>query len=181
VREREIGLFEHVDHDLAVWVAEGIGVTIPKDNPRPGVLPPSDRRNVEHSAALSMENTARDSIKSRRVAFLVADGVNRAEVETVKKALEAQGAHVHLIARVLSTVKSSDGQPLNVDKSAPIVDSVLYDAVFIPGGQNSTVQLLKLGDALHFVAEAYKHFKATGASGTGVDFLRQTGIPFFDD
>jgi len=55
-----------------VRVAEGIGVTIPRDNPRPGVLPPSGRRTVERSAALSMENSAKDSIKSRRVAFLVA-------------------------------------------------------------------------------------------------------------
>jgi catalase len=103
--------------------------------------------------------------------------VNITEVEIVKQALEAQGAHAHLIARVLGTVKGSDGRPLPVDKSALTVDSVLYDAVFIPGGHNSTAQLLKQGNALHFVAEACKHFKTIGASGTGVDFLRQTGIP----
>jgi catalase len=177
VREREVALLDHVDHDLAVRVAEGIGVTVPKDNPRPGVLPPSGRRTVERSPALSMDNSIKNSIKSRLVAFLVADGVNRAELETVKKSLEAQGAHVHLIARTLGTVKSADGQMLAVDKSAPTVASVQYDAVFIPGGQESVNQLLKMGEALHFVAEAYKHFKPIGATGTGVDFLRRNGMP----
>jgi catalase len=77
----------------------------------------------------------------------------------------------------LGTIKSLDGQSLCIDKSASTVASVLYDAVFIPGGESSTAQLLTQGNALHFVAETYKHFKTIGASGTGADFLKRTGIP----
>ncbi len=177
VRERMVALLDHVDHNLAAQIAEGIGVTVPKDNPRPGFLPPTGHRNVERSAALSLENTVKDTIKSRRIAVLAADGVDEPVLQAVKNALEEQGAHVELIAKTLGSIKSANGQQVPVNKSALTVSSIMYDAVFIPGGQESVTQLLKQGDARHFVAEAYKHGKAIGAVGPGVELLRQADIP----
>ncbi len=39
VRERMVGLFEFVDHDLAARVGEGLGVAVPTNQPRPGITP----------------------------------------------------------------------------------------------------------------------------------------------
>ena len=176
VRTRMLGLFTHVAPELAQRVSANIGVAVPQDAPRPGNLPPTGRPTVERSPALSMENTIKDTIKSRRVAVLAANGVDAAAVQAVKAALQERGAHVDLVAPVLGALTGAGGQ-MEADKSLPTVASVMYDAVFVPGGRDSVQALLQQGDALHFVAEAYKHGKAIGAAGEGVELLRQAGLP----
>ncbi|HZG74914.1 MAG TPA: hypothetical protein VEZ72_03565 [Paenibacillus sp.] len=54
--------------------------------------------------------------------------------------------------------------------------SILYDAVYIPGGRQSVDALMAQGDALHFVNEAFKHAKIVGASNEGVDLLAPSQI-----
>jgi catalase len=51
------------------------------------------------------------------------------------------------------------------------VGSVLFDAVFIPGGTASVEALKGEATAVHFVNEAYKHCKALAATGAGSDLL----------
>ncbi len=87
------------------------------------------------------------------------------------------GAQAEVIAKVLGTVRSAGGTQIPVDKSAMTVASVLYDAVFVPGGTKGVVALAHEGDALHFINEAYKHCKPIGAVGEGVDLLAQSDIP----
>ncbi len=53
----------------------------------------------------------------------------------------------------------------------------MYDAIFIPGGEKSIETQKMQGDALHFVQEAFKHGKAIGASGAGVDLLEMARLP----
>jgi catalase len=177
IRERMVGLYEHVDHELAVRIAEGIGVNIPTNNPRPGVQPPSGKRTVEQSPALSLENQKNDSIKSRRVAILAADGVNDSTIQQLKKTLESKGAHVFVIANTLGTIKGSSGQEIPVDVNAPTTSSIMFDAVFVPDGRENLSQLQKQGKARHFIAEAYKHGKAIAAIGDGIDLLKHANIP----
>jgi catalase len=179
VRERMVALFDHVDHNLAARVAEGVGVAVPKENPRPGSLPPAGRRQVERSPALSMQNTVKDTIKSRRIAILAGDGVDEATVQSVKMALKEKGAQAEVVAKALGTLKGANGQQVPVDKSSITTASIMYDAVFIPGGQESVAQLIKQGDARHFVAEAFKHGKAIGAVGAGVELLRHADLAGF--
>ncbi len=52
----------------------------------------------------------------------------------------------------------------------------MFDAVYIPGGEQSFDTLLGDADALHFVNEAYKHCKTIAASGAGVDLLRASYV-----
>jgi catalase len=54
--------------------------------------------------------------------------------------------------------------------------SVMFDAVLVPGGAASAQALVKNGDALHFVLEAYRHCKALCLIGESVELLRQAGI-----
>ena len=63
-----------------------------------------------------------------------------------------------------------------VDWSLLTVGSVLFDAVFVPGGAKSTEALAADGAAVLFVREAYKHCKAVGGNGTGLAMLRAAGI-----
>ncbi|HEX2522115.1 MAG TPA: catalase HPII, partial [Terriglobia bacterium] len=50
--------------------------------------------------------------------------------------------------------------------------SVLFDAVYIPGGDKSIKTLMADSDAGQFVSEAYKHCKAIAASGAGDELVR---------
>ncbi len=177
IRERMVALFAHVDPVLAQRVAEGIGVSVPTDNPRPGTLPPLLRPTVEKSAALSMENTVKNTVKGRQVAVLAANGVDDAAVQTVKNALMQQGAQVKIVSQFLGTITGTSGQEVPVDKAAITTDAIMFDAVLIPDGAASVAQLMKQGAARQFVAEAFKHGKAIGAIGEGIQLLYNSNIP----
>ena len=48
----------------------------------------------------------------------------------------------------------------------------MFDSLFIPGGEKSIETLRKNGRALHWVREAFGHLKAIGATGEGVNFVK---------
>ena len=62
-----------------------------------------------------------------------------------------------------------DGTPLSML-------SVVFDAVLIPGGVDSIKALQESGDAMHYVLEAYIHYKPIAAVGEGVDFMKHIGL-----
>ncbi|MDQ3111369.1 MAG: catalase [Bacteroidota bacterium] len=183
IRERMVGILTLIDKDLANKVAEGLGIVPkapaqpinhsfaadenPKDHQPKKVAPP-----VERSEALSMQNTAKNSIVTRCIAFLAADGVDANSINKMKKALESNGATVKIIAPKLGFIKAANGSEIKVDESFLTATSVVYDAVFIPGGIKSVAAITAEADALHFVNEAYKHCKAIASSTDGVDFLQ---------
>lgn len=77
-----------------------------------------------------------------------------------------------IVARTLGTVLSLDNKEITVDKSQFTVDSVIYDAVFVPGGAASIATLKAYRSVLAFLQDAFQHCKAIGASGEGVDLLK---------
>ncbi|HVA25365.1 MAG TPA: catalase [Chloroflexota bacterium] len=177
IRQRMLSRFDRVDHELATRVAVGIGVAIPSTPVPSDDIPPAGRTQIERSPALSMANTRKDTIKGRRIAVLAADGVDGAELQAVKRALVAAGAQAMVIAKALGSIKDTQGQAVTVDKSALTTASIMFDAVYIPGGEQSVAALKAQGDALHFVQEAYRHAKPIGASGAGIELLATTHLP----
>jgi catalase len=120
---------------------------------------------------LSQMNTVKDSIKSRRVAVLVAPGFDGAQLQTVKAGLEARGAHPDIVSLALGLVKATDGTPVPVDKISQVAASVQYDAVFVPGGAASVEALRQMPEVGVFLAEALRHGKAVGVTGEAVQLL----------
>lgn len=189
IRERMVELLINVDRGLAQKVAEGIGVEPPSRTPGKVVKetvevvvdvvsPPAGHgKRVNQSPALSMGNTIKNTIKSRRIAILAADGYDEEDVTAVKQALEEAGAHVKIVSKYLGILQSDNGGNMKVDKSFPTTASVMYDAVLIPGGKKNIEQLKQQGDALHFVNEAFKHCKPIAALGEGVDLLLAAQVP----
>ncbi len=165
VRIRMVSALTQVDGVLAQRVADGLGMAVP--------APPAGAKNVprtekpQRDGALSMAKSRRDSIAGRKVAVLVANKVDGAAIDALRKALEAGGAAMKLIAPRLGDIKNSAGQVIKVDHSLPTVGSVLFDAVFVPGGQRSVEALCADAHAVLFVKEAYKHGKAIAVSNEG--------------
>jgi catalase len=183
VKKRMIEGFAKVDVDFARAVAEGIGVPMPsavggvvRQAAQAVAHAVSGKRSVDRSPALSMESTVKNSIKTRKVAILAAEGYNGAELAAVRAALEAGGAVPHIVSTRLGTVKSLEGGEVKADATFATVSSVLYDAIYVPGGRTSVDALSGLGEAIHFVNEAFKHGKPIGASSEGVDLLATSSL-----
>ena len=169
IRERMVSTLTQVDAVLAKRVADGLGMDVPPPPVGADKVPRSDA--LESDAALSMAHTRKASIVGRKVAVLVANHVDGATIEAVRKALEAGGAAMKLIAPRLGEIKGNDGKVMNVDHSLPTVSSVLFDAVFVPGGKRSIDALCADANAVLFVKEAYKHGKTIAACDDGVQLI----------
>jgi catalase len=184
IRMRLVGILAHVDETLAQRVAQGLGVGVPSKLDKPlNMSVPADAdvkhlqpkpvtKPIGHSPALSMANTAKDSIKTRQVAILAADGVDDAALSHMKQALAAAGAQAKVVAPRLGALKSANGAEIRIDFSLLTAGSVLFDAVYVPGGAKSVEILKGEGKALHFIQESYKHCKAIAVTGVGLELLR---------
>ena len=92
--------------------------------------------------------------------MLTADGADGAQIQNMKKALKDKGAVVDIIALKLGDARTDKRLTIPVDKSLMTVSSVLYDAVYIPGGSKSVSALMQKTEAVEFISQAYKHCKA---------------------
>jgi catalase len=170
VRERMVNeFFNHIDHDLAVRVAEGIGVAAPPQIDTPQVKVRAPEVGVEHQKVRSP--------RTKKVAVLAADGVDSAALMQVKDALKEEGVTVEIVSKLLGTLKGSAGGDVKVDKNYVSAASVMYDAVLVAGGPDSAEALKKHGDAIHWINETYKHCKTVGAIGEGVEVLQAARLP----
>jgi len=176
IRERVLGLLANVDATLTARVAENLGLDAPKgatSSTRNGKKN-GKTASPQASPALSLADQP-GSPKGRSVAILAAPGVDAKALATVKKALLAAGAQVKVLAPRLGAL-GRNGTAIAADKTIVTTPSVVFDAVYVPGGTRSIETLAQSGDALHFVAEAYKHAKPIAASGEGADLLQQAGV-----
>ena len=186
IRERMLGILTQIDKTLAAKVADGLGMQVPKQPmypinqsvPADGIQknfePIKMKQSIETSDALSMANTIKNSIKTRCIAILAANGVDENSLTSMKTALEAEGAKTKIVSTKLGIIKGTKGKEIKVEQSFLNTASVLFDAVYIPSGAKSVNTLIAEPDAIHFVNEAYKHCKAIAANGDGVNFLNQT-------
>ena len=180
IRERMVGLLARVDTTLAGLVAQGLGLdTVPVlDGPlnksvpadaEPDRFEPKPRiPSLQRSPALSMANTVKEGIATRKIAILAADGVDEVAIARMKKALEAAGAQAKLVAPRLGMLQGESGAQVSVDFSFLTAGSVLFDAVFVPGGEASANILKGDAKALLFIKEAYLHCKTIAATDAGI-------------
>ncbi|WP_018477536.1 catalase [Pontibacter roseus] len=189
IRERQLANFYKVDPTFAALVAAGIGVEVPKgmDVESTGNYEDNEAshkmkkgKSVSTSDAVSMEKNKIESAKTRRVAILVENGFEYNEVMQVQEALKAAGAQSEIVSMLLGKRLSSSGQELEVDKSHVTTGSIMYDAVYIPDGENSIRAMAMKGDALHFISEAFKHCKTVATSGHGIALLQKAFVVGID-
>ncbi len=179
IRQRVVDNLAHVDGRLARKVAEPLGLAPPDPRAaagRAGFRTPPEglpaRPALEQAAGLSLEAPP-VGITSRRVAILVAQGVEVGAMKVLQQALQDQGALTRVLAAHLGVVATSSGQQLAVDHTFTGAPSVLFDAVMVPAGAASAQALAAQGDAVHFVLEAYRHGKPLCLIGEAAALLRR--------
>lgn len=179
IRQRIVDNLAHVDLKLASRIAAPLGIAAPDPKAAAGRLGFRDYRitsKVDEDAALRMTGGPGGSVKTRKVAILVANGVESAPLRRIQHDLTEAGALCKLVAQHLGTVSTASGRQLAVDHTFANMPSVMFDAVLIPGGALSAATLSGLGEAVHFVLEAYKHCKTICAVNDGVQLLGTLGF-----
>jgi catalase len=184
IRERMVGLLTRVDAELARRVAEGLGLSsapkvvlplnhsVPADADPRRYEPRTPAPTLGRSEALSMEGTVKDTARTRKIAVLAADGADGAAMALFMGAVHEAGAVPKIVAPRLGPLTDSTGREWQVEQSLLTASSVVFDAVYVPGGPQSVAALKDERDALEFVTEAYRHCKAIAADGDGVALLR---------
>jgi catalase len=167
VYETYTKLLNNIDTPMAAVVAGKVNGTTPEG-------PPCQNRGKE-SAPLSQLYYApkKPTIASRRIAILVADGFNMAEVEAVRAMLASEKATTWIIGPQRGKVYAAlDGKPdagacLIADHHFEGQRSTLFDALYIPSGAKHAKTLNESGRVIHWVREAFGHCKAIAAIGEG--------------
>jgi catalase len=171
-------MLRNVSDELARAVADGLGIPMPKAMPR--AMEPR-RPEVTKSPALSLTHRPGDgSIAGRKVAILVAKGVDAASIARVLGALSKAGAVPRLLAARLGEIDAGKGDALEPDGTLETMPSVVFDAVVVPDGAAMADQLVALGHAREFLRDQYRHGKPMLAMGTGERVLREAGVPTSD-
>lgn len=193
IQERMLYMIEQIDQDLAQKVAHGLGLKIPDSVQGPlnqaigadadvaKFQPPKKKIYLDKSPALSQANTRFNSIATRQVAVLIGDGFSMSDFKKMSDALKNEGAMVKVVAPHGGKVKSYEGAEQNVDAAIATTESVLFDAIYVPGGNNSIQALQKNAKFTKFINEALKHCKAIAADNEGVDFVKTTYLSEFTD
>lgn len=190
IQKRMVGLLTQVDKDLAKKVAEGLGFDVPKGPMKPvqrGIPADGDpkdyeplniQQKVKSDKSLSMDYTVKGNISSRKIGFICADGVDEKSILSMRETLMEKGAVVEMIAPHLGELKTAKGKKMKADKSFSTSASVLFDALFVPSGEESIMKLKTEAKAVHFLNEAYKHCKAIAMEGDAEELL---SLSYFGD
>jgi catalase len=177
VRERVVAMLANVDAQFADRLARELGMPqTPAPLPTVSVQP---KPEVTHSPALSLfARPGEQGIRTRRVAILVADGLDVAGAQLIHSRLAHEGAVPRYVGLRLGNVADAEGGPdLAVEVTMEAMPSVLFDALVIPHGQAATETLGNVGQALDFVKDQYRHCKPMLALGSGADLVESAGVP----
>lgn len=183
IRKRMILVLQKVNMDLAGQVATGLSIEFPvvedgslnllypEDIDPVSYQPVEKEPAVAESKALSILANHVPVAKGRKIAILVADGFDAKVTKSVQEELLKKGAIGKLVGIRAGEIVGDDQVKYRVEFSLPTVGSVLFDALFIPGGDESTKALNTDARAYLFIGETYKHCKAIGGTGSGVELI----------
>ncbi|GAA5960261.1 hypothetical protein JCM21900_002444 [Sporobolomyces salmonicolor] len=180
VQERNIMRWNEVDHDLAVAVAEGFAIEVPAPKHQ---NPGHKEDGVQPFSMLSPNNSY--SATGRRIGILALDGFDSLQVTGMVAAITALGSIPNVIGsrkgpafpRGTKKGDTAASGVISTNFTLESARSTLFDAIFIPDGDETFVKELSTGRALHWIREAAGHFKTIGAVGASVSVLAHKALP----
>jgi catalase len=176
IRVRVISSLLNVSKKLASDLARDLGIELPQAMPR--AMKTAPKPEIDASPALSLKALpGNGSIATRKIAIVLADGVEADSITDLIEELNGAGAVTRLLGSRLGTVRSEDGEPLEIDATLENSPAVLFDALVLPGGSEAVDALCLDGRTLEFVKDQYRHCKTILALGNSSKILTQAGIP----
>ncbi len=177
VRERMVSGLMNVAPELAQAVGAGLCMLqLPAAMPK--VLAAEVKPEVSKSPALSLRARPGDgSVRARRVAILVADGVEGDVLKIIADRLTAAGAVPRFVGARLGTTEPASGDPIEVDATMEAIPSVLWDGVVLPDGAGAVHVLAADGRTREFLKDQYRHCKPILVLGAAAGLLERAGVP----
>jgi catalase len=175
IRERVVSMLVNVDTKLAGILAKELGMDMPEPMPKaaPKPMPPE----VTVSPALSLFARPGDgSIATRTIAIFVADGIDGAAAEALHAGLTEKGAVPRYIGPRIGSVKTEQGDAIEVEVTFETTPSVLFDACAVPDGKAAATVLGNVGHVLEFLKDQYRHAKPILALGAGAVLIENAGV-----
>jgi catalase len=171
VRTRVLGNLQNVDADLAQRVADGLNAALP-----PKTAAAVEPQDMKPSPALRIVGKYPESLMGRSVGILVTDGADSAVVGAVRKAAEAEGASVKIVAPKVGGVTLKNGKQLAADGQLAGTPSVVFDAVAVVVSADGCAQLMADSGGVDFVHNAFVHLKAIGFTADAQPLLDKAGV-----
>jgi catalase len=175
IRQRMVSGLRNVSEQLATELAHDLGLELPE--PMPKAIEKSPTPEISSSPALSlMALPGEGGITTRKVAILIADGLEGSAISHIVGALTEAGAVTRLLSNRLGTLTSADGVAFEVDATLENSPPVLFDALVLPGGIDAVERLAKDGHTLEFLKDQYRHCKSILLLGAASKLLKKAGI-----
>lgn len=172
VREAMVSHLLVIDEVLGQRVADGLGL---EELPAPAT-PAQPVQSMLPSAALSIIGNAKDTLEGRCVGILVADGSDGKTVAALKKAVQAAGARVKIVAPRIGDVVLANDKRLAVDGQLAGTPSVMFDAVALVLSEDAGKALCREAAAVDFVRDAFGHLKAIAADAGAKALLKAASV-----
>ncbi|HEY0178411.1 MAG TPA: catalase [Dokdonella sp.] len=175
IRTRVLSMLANVSEELVAGVAGGLGVPVPE--PMPRALDDVPAPEVTASPALSlMARPGELGVRTRKIAIMVADGCDGAQVAALQQALLAEGAIGRLVGPRVGPLVTAGGDELDADASFENEPGVLFDGLVVPGGRASARTLAADGRLIEHVKDQYRHGKTLLFVGEARAILEACGI-----
>ena len=172
VRERMVGHLIHIDPSLAQRVADGLGLdTLP---PAPPAAVPA--QDMPPAPEVRIIGRMRETLEGRSVGILIDEGSDAAALKALRKAAEAAGAMVKIVAPRLGGAVLSDGRKQPADGQLAGTPSVVFDAVAVLLDEAAGRKLAKESAAVDFVAFAWAHLKAIAHDAGAAPLLKAGNV-----
>ena len=155
IRHRVVASLRNVDDDLARHVADGLGMDQLPDRLEPARAP----IDVDTSPALSILATPLESFSGRRLGVLVSQGADAKVLRMLRKAADAEGMTMSIVAPTREGIADSEGNPVEVAEKIDGGPSVLFDAVVVLVAPDHAEAVAALPGAKDFVSDAHAHQK----------------------
>ena len=125
VRKRMLGHLMIIDKALGHGVEAALGM----EGAAEDIIPARKPIDLDPSPSLSLVKKAEPTLKGRKVAALVTDGVDDGLLASLRSAIEKEGARLAIVAPKIAGVTTGDGKKLPADQALSGAPSILFDAV----------------------------------------------------
>ena len=173
----------NVDRDLASKVAQGLGIDLPEPLPRV-LAKPAQPEVTRSECAFIFARPGDGSIRTRRIALLVADGVDATALQSIYDALSEQGAVPNYVGHRLGAVQTAFWYAIEVEVTMETAPAVVFDALVLPSGKTAIDTMLESGQAMEFIefniGTANRSWRSKGrvrCSSAGLPRLFPTAAP----
>ncbi|GAA5838045.1 hypothetical protein JCM11251_006833 [Rhodosporidiobolus azoricus] len=181
VQRRNILRWNNVDHQLALAVAEAFDIDVPE----PEIKNHGKKTTGQNPLSLLDPVNLPGTATGRRVAIFALDGYDAMQVNGMIAAVGALGSIANVIGSRKGPcypkgTKRGDGVTSGVINSNFTLESgrsTLFDAIYLPDGDENFVKELSTGRGLHWIRESFAHFKPIAAIGSSIPVLAHKALP----